>query len=228
MERKGGPLHAGGVGPTAGKARLEPIQVARAAMTAGDAASAAAALDPLLRRGKPTAEALYLMAAAQEKLGRFKKAMDFARRSLGLTDRPETRLLIARCLRVEGETDACVAECDAVLAKQPDSRAAFQLKGAALEAAGRYDEARAVIEPLVDPASNGGRPVEAPLKLEWAKLLVHQKRHDEAIELLDDALGEPLPDALRLLMLHQSAKARDKRGDYDGAFDAAEKANAVN
>ncbi|MCW5777375.1 MAG: sulfotransferase [Phycisphaeraceae bacterium] len=85
-----------------------------------------------------------------------------------------------------------------------------------------------MIEPMLDPASNGGREAEAPLRFEWAKLLVHAKRHEEAIALLEGILLEPQPDGFRQVVLHLLAKARDRMGDYRGAYAAAERANRIN
>lgn len=224
---------AGGIPGISGGARPQEsprkraIDEARACLMAQNPAGAVQALDPILKRGKPGAEVLMLMAATYEMLRRIPQAMDTAKRSLALFEHPDTLLVLARCYRVTGETAACLDACDRALKMQPGAIGALHVKGAALEEAGRFDEARAVIGPLMEAASERGEKAEPGVSFEWAKLLVHAKEYEEAIRLLDEILADNPAENLRLVAHHLSAKARDKLRDYRGAYEQAELANAI-
>jgi len=187
-------------------------------------AEAERALEPLLKKAKPDAEALFLMGVIHERRRRLAQAMECAKRSVALHEHPEPLLLLARCHRMVGETEDALQCCDRALAMRPGLLGALVIKGAALEEAGRYDEARRVIEPLVDGAA--GRGLDPQVRHEWAKLLVHDKRLDEAVKVLSSPAGEQTEE-LRRLDLHLLAKARDRQGEHAGAVEAARGANAI-
>lgn len=211
--------------PRASAKQAQAIQEARKGLSDGHPERAAKVLEALLRKRKPGAEVLFLMGAAHEAMGRLSQAEAFARRSLAQFKHPDTQMLLARCLRVKGDTDNCVTLCDKVLARLPDSEAANVMKGGALEEAGRYDEARDCIGPLVRRAEQEGRLVDPAVSYEWAKLLVHAKDYQDATAVVDDLMGRAeQPDAKRIA-LHLGAKAADRMKDFSRAFDYASRAN---
>jgi predicted negative regulator of RcsB-dependent stress response len=97
------------------------------------------------------------------------------------------------------------------------------IKAGALEEAGRYDEAKQIVKPLLDRTASEGR--EHVLN-EWAKLLVQDKKYDEAIRLIDDLTGKADPRR-RCGLLHLRAKACDRAKDFAGAYEAAKGANVI-
>ncbi len=220
MMQTGG--HGGLIGGGGLSVRARAIAEARRALSEGDAKRASRALEPLMKRAKADPEALFLAGVCAERRRKITLAADLARRSLALLEHPDAQLLLARCERVRGNTDACVSLCDAVLSRHPDSLPARVVKGGALEEAGRFDEARAVIEPLIE-----GGIDEPAVRFEWAKLLVQAKEYGEAIALIDALLERADNDELRRAALHLRAKACDRMGDYDGAFASAARANEI-
>ena len=122
--------------------RDRALAQARAQLGAANPALAIQTLRPLIRKGKADGEALYLTGVAYRAGGDLVSATDYARRSIKAVDNAHARLLLASCLRAKGETEKCVAACDAAMAAPALAEQAMALKGAALEEAGRFDEAR--------------------------------------------------------------------------------------
>lgn len=212
-----------GAGAAPESRRARAIRDARAALHERRFADVEPALRTLLRKSKEDPEALFLMGLACEAARRFAAARAHALAALKAHEHPDVLLLIARLARLAGQTDDAVERCDRALALRPDDRAALTIKAGALEEAGRFDEARAIVRPLVE----AGSPSPA-LRYEWAKLLVHEKRHDEAVRILDDLIAdERLGPENHRLQLHLRAKACDRMGDYAAAHDSAGRANRI-
>lgn len=207
--------------------RQRAIESARTRLSAGDADGAARAIEPILKRAKPDGEALFLMAAVCEAKRNISQALDLAKRSLAIVEHPDAQLLLARCLRVQGDTDGCRALCDKVLERVPGSTAALLVKGGAFEEGGRFDEARAIIGPLIDAVLAQGKEPDPSVRFEWAKLLVQDKEYGEAVELIDQMLSETDNEDLRRVSQQLRAKACDRMKNYDGAFESARCANEV-
>ncbi|MEO1009397.1 MAG: sulfotransferase [Planctomycetota bacterium] len=208
------------------KARDRIIATARGMLADGHATEAEAALAQLGPRRRTDPEALFLEAAVLERRHRHAEAVDRAQRSLEIYRHPEAVALLARNARAAGMTEAALAACDELAHLGHPSAAV--LRAGTLEEAGRFDEAEAVLAPMVEDLLSRGEPLPPPVRIEWSKLLVQTKRHDEAIDLIDDTLADAaLPDELRRAQLHLKAKAADRAKRYDLAFDAAEAANAI-
>ena len=150
-------------GPAAGTKlpkRTVAIQSARMALAADKPKEALEALEPIMRSGKPDGELLFLRGVIAERMQQPKVAEHFALESIKILEHPEALLLLARMRRRSGHTDECVRLCDKVIAKYPDHPTASITKGGALEEAGRFDEARDVLKPMLEKAEAAGK--EAP------------------------------------------------------------------
>jgi tetratricopeptide (TPR) repeat protein len=205
--------------------RARSIEEAQARLRMGDLNGASEQVEPLLRRDKNDPAALLLAGLIAERRRRVKDATAYARRSLKIQPHPEAHLLLARCLRLSGDTEEAIRHCDDVLRAHPQHTMTLVVKGGALEEAGRFDEARQIIEPLHERGLGRETP---QVTFEWCKLLVHSREYAEAIELLDEVIehDRTLDDAKRLY-LHLKAKACDRSGDFVGAFETAERSNAI-
>lgn len=186
------------------------------------------ALEPMLRKARPDAEVLFLAALAHEGRHAPQAALQYASRSLAQHDHPEPLLLMARIQSLQGETDKALASCDRAERLRPGDRSIRITRGSVLETAGRFDEARAVVEPLVREVEAKGADAGPMLRILWGKILIQFKEYDEAIRQLDMALGdESLQQHGRVDALHAKAKACDRKKDYDGAYAAARAANSI-
>ncbi len=207
--------------------RQRAINDARGLIADKKLKEAAELLEPLSVGTRQDPEALFLLGLVAERQMNIVKAMELAKRSLRVFDHVDARLLLARMQRIAGETDACLASCDRVLAVRPDIEMAKVIRGGALEEGGRFDEARAVIGPLVERYESDGKPAPAPVRFEWAKLLVHAKEYERAIAEVDGLLGQSPDDNLRRVSLHLKAKACDRSKRYADAVEAARGANRI-
>ena len=213
--------------PAAAEKRRRAMHAIRQHLADRDLAAAASALRalPASLHGDP--EAMYLRGVLAELQHRPAEAMEHARRSLAVHRPPEAVALLAHCARAAGRTDEALAACDEL--DRLGHAAAKALRAGTLEEAGRFEEAKAVLEPMVRELAERGEAMPLALRLEWSKLLVQSKHFDEAIELIDGTLGELPEDAndVRRAQLHLKAKAADRAKRYDVAFESATAANAI-
>jgi tetratricopeptide (TPR) repeat protein len=186
------------------------------------------AIEGLPAKLRTDPELLFLHALILERGERFADAVPVARRSLRAREHPDTLLLLARCQRELGETEACLGTLDRVEAIRPGLESAAIVRGGALEAAGRFDEAAAVLGPLVESYAGTGKRPPLALAVAWSRTLVQLKRFDEGIELIDEILsGRDLHPRVRALQLYLKAKAFDRVGNFEGAIAAATEANEI-
>ena len=184
-------------------------------------------LEPMSTGFKQDPEALFLLGIITEKQRNFIRATEYAKQSLRIYEHADAYFLLARLHRIGGNTDEGIAACQKILAARPDAEVARVLMGGLMEEGGRFDDARAVIEPLIESYAKAGKPAPPPLKFEWAKLCVHAKEYAAAVAEID-GLMEALPDEnLQRVALHVKAKACDRSKRYEEAVEAAGRANRV-
>lgn len=208
--------------------RGEAVRLVREHVQAGRDADALRAIDgvPAPLRGDP--EILFLRAVVLERQHRFKDAIEFAKQSLSDRPRPEPMLLIAGGYRGLGQTDRALEWCDRARQAQANPETVSFLRGKILEAAGRTAEARAELEPIALAYDASAKPYPLGLAVEWSKVLVQDRRHAEAIALIDRTLtGADLPVPARIDQLYLKAKAADRTGNFDLAFASAAEANRL-
>jgi len=174
------------------------------------------------------AEIAYLHALALERQNRRAEAVKRAEKSVRAFPRGETMVLLARCHRFMGNTEDALRWCDRAEEKLPGHQVIAHIRGGALEEAGRFTEATAVLEPCIRNVEADGKEPPVGLAVEWSKLLVQNKRYDEAIALIDSTLEKPeMPEPLKGQQLHLKAKALDRKKDFPAAWEAAESANGI-
>ena len=189
---------------------------------------AIAATERHVGKGSRDAEFLRIRALLERGAGRRGLAMHFATRAEELESHPDSLVLVAQANIHAGETDRGIDRLRAALAMAPDAVEPKVLLVEALESAVRVDEAEAALEPLLASGVRHSPELAARLQGLRASLMVHRKMHAEAIEHLDRevlarlAPGPQLRDALYL-----RAKACDRAGRYDDAFESAARANEI-
>lgn len=208
--------------------RVAAINAAKQCFSKQDFAGMRDALKPIVEGRKKDPEAMFLMALAHEGLREIHKAVVLVRGSLEVHEQPDAQLLLARCERFFGNTDVAIGLCDKVLAKRPGFIPASIIKGGAMEAGGRFAEAKAVLEPLVKKFEDKGEKVPPQIMSEWVKLQVQDKDYDDAIANIDVLLTQgEMPDEAKRMQLHLQAKAYDRKKDYPGSWGSAVRANAI-
>lgn len=192
---------------------------ARAALELGRTALKAYPRDPQLH--------LY-MAIAADRLSMPAAARKHAQKVIDAQPHPTALVILAQCARMEGDTDGALDFCERALALSPGDTGLLIIKAGVLEEGGRFKEARAALDPLLARLTAEGREAPAALQFELAKLLVHEKSYDEAVEVIDAfASAKATPSETARLALYLRAKAQDRSGDYAGAFESATRANAI-
>lgn len=208
--------------------RQQTVREAQKLIREGNAQRALTLLMPLEGKARHDAHLLYLLAICYQAVYNLKKAREYAERSYKLQPDPQKLLIAAQSYRAEGETDLAVKLCDRVIENHPlFANAGAVMKAGALEESGQFDDARAVITPLLERPD---LPVQIRdgARFEWAKLLVQGKQYAEGNALIDEMLASPgMDNRNKRAYLHLKAKSCDRAKDFAGAFEAAKGANEI-
>ncbi|MEM8875793.1 MAG: sulfotransferase [Planctomycetota bacterium] len=176
----------------------------------------------------PDPEVLFLHAVIAEKRGRDNEHLRYARQSVNLHHHTDAILSLARALRKKGRTDECCELCDEALAMSPSLTGAPILKAGALEEAGRFDEAEAIVSEALAAAESSGKPPSILLKDVHARILVQRKKHEQAVQVIDDLLEDKAAnEGVKRSTLHLRAKSCDRAKQFDEAWDSAVRANEI-
>lgn len=202
------------------------FQQARSLATAGRYEEA----DALVRRSAPKpgrdAEGLRVRGMLAILASRPGEARTLLEKSLRVAESVEAHLLLAEYHMRMVDNDAAIESCRAAVRLDPgDPRARIQACATLVELS-RVDEAAAIIEPIAtkppaDPA------LARSVAISVAAVEVQQRRYQEAIDRLQEILANDPPEIERRNVLDLLAKALDRVGRTDEAFEAAANRNAM-
>lgn len=208
--------------------RAAAIRSARDALRQNELAQAVRALAPLLSTQSPDAEALYIAGLVAERQLKPDDAIAFAHRSLSVMSHPDTLRLLASNLRKIGDIEEAIQVCDQLLKAKPDSKEALAIKADALQESGEFDAAEAALESLDRAFRAEGQELHPSVIETRARLRIQQGRFDEASALCDSIIQNVTSaPALTRLAYYTKAKACDRAGKYQEAFEAAGLANQI-
>ena len=197
-------------------------------IAAGRLTDAMTRLEPMTRRGSRDHDAWTMRAMVAEQLGDVAQMAVCAAQSVDLQPTPHGLTALATAYGLLGRTDEGLEQCEAALAMSPGNAAVRFQMGHMLEQAGRFAEAEEVVTALRSEINDDRDPMVALLRFEWAKLLIHRGQTDEAIRELDTMLAaKSVTGTQRSMTLHLKAKAFDRGGQYDKAFESATEANEL-
>jgi tetratricopeptide (TPR) repeat protein len=132
---------------------------------------------------------------------------------------PDAHLLLAYVHNAGGRTNDAIERCDAALSRDPGHERAAVAKASFLERAGRASEALATLEEIDD------EPLSAAIVR--IKALLSEGEIKSAIDHAESALHTGARPRYRYQLLMLRAKALDRLGRYDEAFESARAGRAV-
>ena len=194
----------------------------------GKWAEAIAATERWLKPGTRDAEFMRVRAVLEDRAQRFGLAVHWATAAEGLASHPDTLVILGRAAANAGRTDEALAHYRRILDAVPGHAGTRLLMAQALEAAVRTTEASEVLEELRRDIAGKDPALLAHVQHLTAAVMVHQKLFGEAVEVLDrDVLRPGAPEDFVRTALYLRAKACDRLGRYEDAFESAAKANAI-
>jgi tetratricopeptide (TPR) repeat protein len=203
------------------------VQVADLAR-AGRLREAVAITERHLRPGSRDADFMRMRATLERHLGDAGAALRWALAAEAIATHPDTALIVARSEMRAGRTDAAIGRCQAVLREHAGNLEARLLIAEALESAMRVDEAVEAVESLRRDIAGGDTLIAARAHFLHASLLIHRGRFGEAVEALDaSVLRHQGSQALLRRGWYLRAKALDRAGRFDEAFESAARANPI-
>ncbi len=196
---------------------------ARTTLQAGEWNTAAGLARDALKVTPNDPEMLFTYGWALFQSGNLQLGSIKLRQALGRSpDNPHILAGLGEYHRVVGEPEKAIEYLDRALAVSDHLRP-LTLKCSCLAQLGRYEEAAALIEPRA-------RAKDAPLNIvvAFADLTEALKRPEDGIELLQEALKQPLfHKGVRLSAMYVLGRLLDKVGRYDEAFAAYDRANKM-
>jgi Flp pilus assembly protein TadD len=188
------------------------------------AAALAAPQDQSSRQAKPP-QSSGAMAAAQSSLARGDAENAIRILSAYLESRPNdaaARILLGEAYASSGQNDRAEHELQTVLQSRPDDYTALAALGEIYERQGQPDEA----EPMLARAAKGSQS-SPQIRIEWAGVLAHLHRYEEAERALT-GVSPPTRPAERLAFFRLKASVALGLGNPSGAAEEMEKALALN
>ncbi|MCB9848573.1 MAG: sulfotransferase [Phycisphaeraceae bacterium] len=209
-------------------ARGDTIRSAIAHFEAGRLGEARLAAEAVLKHNKKDTTAHLLLALIAERSHDAASAKRYAEKALTIKPHADAHMVLSRLDRQAGNTDAALEHSQRALAIKPGHVSFLLQRAGTLEEAGRVAEARAIVDPLIDGFEARGQALPVTLRYELAKLLVQEKNYGRAVEVIDELLGDgSTPRDLVRTIQYLKAKACDRSGRYEEAFDAATLGNDI-
>ena len=181
-----------------------------------------------LRPGSRDADFMRYRAMLERHRGDLGTAMRWAAAAESIASHPDTLIILATGEMRAGRTDASVARCREIVRLEPGHAAARMLMAEAFESANRLDEAEAALQDLRTDARGVDAAIADRVAHLHAVLLVQRGRFGEAVEALDGSLLRGCANQKLLRRCwYLRAKALDRAGSFDEAFESAARANAI-
>jgi Flp pilus assembly protein TadD len=199
------------------------IDGARRCFRAGDLARAEAICREILKRSTRNLDALELRGAIAVKRFELDEALKHFKQCLAL--RPGEARFHFQVGKVEamgGRFSDALRRFDRALELRAGDRDASEWKAMILEWNGEYDEARTTLAPFVAEGTETAVMGEVQAKVE-----IHDKQYERAVEILQRHLGGELDPDDRHRLGHLAGTACEKNGDFDDAFEAHRSANSA-
>jgi len=200
------------------------VATAAALLERGRVADAERLCRKILEGNRRDVNALQLLGLIAARTGRLDEAARHYKAARRIDPKRTQPLCgLAEILVVQGRHEDGIAKYDEVLATAPADARAIAGKASALERAGRLDEARSLLAPIV---SDGREDPE--MACVYAALEQQAGDHAAVVTLLEKHLTQPgLPAGTRRKLCFQLGRSHEKLGDTDAAFAAWQAANAI-
>jgi Tfp pilus assembly protein PilF len=168
--------------------------------------------------------ALALLGRIHTNTAQHEEAVDFFKRAVKAAPKdPNIVTQAGQAFAASGDYDQALIQFERALKLKPDSDAARAGKAAVLERLNKYDRAERTLAPVL----KRGTPPPSIASI-YLRILIHEEAYERAIEVGEAiaAAGHKPSMPLRVV-LFELARAYERSGDVEKAFDAASRGNAM-
>ena len=211
-----------------GARRLDDLRRTAELARAARVPEAIAITERYLRPGSRDADFMRYRAMLERHRGDLGAALRWAAAAESIHSHPDTLLILATGDMRAGRTDASIERCREILRLVPGHASARMLMAEAFESAHRVDEAAAALADLRTDTRGVDTAIGDRIAHLHAVLLVQRGHHAEAVEALDATILKACSNQRIIRRAwYLRAKALDRAGRFDEAFDSAARANAI-
>ena len=187
--------------------------------------------EEILRKDIPKSskdpDALRLRGLIAERQNRPVQAMEFAKKSARIEAHPETHMLLAQIHSRHGDTLATISACREALVMAPENIHARLMLAATLEERNQVDEAADELAVVLENPPDSEVALRRSARIN-AAIQTRRKHYEDAVRIIDSqVLAQDLPPPEKRGALFLKAKALDRAGKFDDAFESARQANQI-
>lgn len=189
---------------------------------AGDLSQAQELCRGILKNNKRFVEAIHLLGLIAFQNGALDKAASNYKKCINLKPRePRFPYLLAKVYVVQTRFNEALRYLDTALKLEPGYQPALTWKSVVFERSGREEDARAIVEPFIEAGTEDSDMAEV-----YARLEIQANRIENALAVISHQLEKPeLRPLSRQVLTFARAKAHEKAGNFDDAFEAYRLAN---
>ncbi|MHC4081337.1 MAG: tetratricopeptide repeat-containing sulfotransferase family protein [Planctomycetota bacterium] len=185
-------------------------------MNAGDLVQAEQVCRELLARNRKDHRVVAVLGQIATATSRHDEAVKLLVQSVTLAPREISyHVLLAEALATQGRPDEALSRYDKALKLDPSYPPALAGKANVISRSGRWDQARALLEPYVEAGTE-----DAGMAVVYARIAVHDREYGKAVEVASRHVDDDTGDEIRRSLWFDIARAHEQAGDYDRAFEA--------
>jgi tetratricopeptide (TPR) repeat protein len=185
-------------------------------LNAGDLMQAEQICRGLMARHRRDHRVVAVLGQIATATSRHDEAVELLGRCVSLAPREiGYHVLLAEALATQGRPDDALSRYDKALKLDSVYPPALAGKANVLSRTGRWDQARALLEPYVEAGTE-----DAGMAVAFARIAVHDREYEKAVAVASRHVDDDAGDEIRRSLWFDIGRAHEQAGDYDRAFEA--------
>ena len=185
-------------------------------LNAGDLVGAEQVCRDLMARNRKDHRVAAVLGQIATATSRHDEAVRLLGQCVSLAPREiDYHVLLAEALATQGRPDDALARYDKALKLDSGYPPALAGKANVFSRSGRWDQARALLEPYVEAGTD-----DAGMAVVYARIAIHDRRYERAVDVASRHVDDDTGDEIRRSLWFDIGRAHEQAGDCDRAFAA--------